>query len=83
MREGSVGVDFFVLGSLGAAFIASCLVHAFLPRTRWKVVAAVAMIPCLVLFAVGPVTLGLYAIVFSLSFAGSACGGGGSSARGC
>ncbi|PHK28006.1 hypothetical protein VF14_35375 [Nostoc linckia z18] len=69
-----VGVGYFIFGSAGAAFAFSCLVHAFLPQTRIKVMLGAASLPVLASLFIDPMLLSLHAIVFGVSLIGSAIG---------
>ena len=69
-----MGVGLFLLGSCAAAFLASFLVHGFLTSTRWNLVAAVALLPCLALLATGSGSVSLASLVIAFSIAGSALG---------
>lgn len=69
-----MGVGLFIFGSSCAAFLVSCIFHAFLSRGRLRVVVVVALLPCTVLFSIGPAQWSLYAIVFGASAVGAAIG---------
>ena len=69
-----MGVGLFLFGSFAAAFVASFLAHGLLTSTRWKLVAAVALLPCLVSLAVGSGSVRFTAFVIGFSLAGSALG---------
>lgn len=76
-----MGVGAFIMLAVGLGCVGSCLLHAFLPATRLKVVAVAASLPgiLLALTAGGSWSLDavvLYAVVFAAGIAGSTIGTG-------
>lgn len=67
-----MGVGLFLIISCAAAFVASFLAHGFLTLTRWKLVAAVTLLPCLISLAADSGSVRFAAFVFGFSLAGSA-----------
>ena len=65
-------VGLFLLGSCAAAFLMSFVVQGFLGSTRWKLVALVALLPCIALLTIGSGSVRLAAFVFGFSLTGSA-----------